>query len=140
MAVSTLGDSIDFRGRILRTRQAGVLRLIETVAPSNSVFGSHVHQRPYISCLLAGAYREGVGQLDQEYSLGTVIWHAAGEVHWNRFGSEGGHLLNLEIDLASAHALQPEIAIQQPRYVFRSGQAFAAGLSLFRAVNVVAAL
>jgi len=80
MAVSTLGHSIDFRGRILRTRQAGVLRLTETVAPSNS----HVHQRPYISCLLAGAYREGVGQLDQEYSLGTVIWHAAGEVHWAR--------------------------------------------------------
>jgi AraC family transcriptional regulator len=138
MAVSTFGGSVDFRGRVLRTRQAGVIRLTETVAPRNAVFASHVHQRPYISCLLAGTYREVVGVLEQECSVGTVIWHLAGEVHWNRFGEEGGHLLNVEVDPAAAHALQPEIDLEQPRHVFRSGQAFAAGLSLFRALNSVA--
>src|SRR5712692_10585910 len=138
MAVSTLGHSMDFRGRILRTRQAGALRVTETVAPRNALFASHVHRRPYISCLLAGAYREAVGALEQECSLGAVIWHAGGEVHWNRFGAEGGHLLNLEVDPIATHALRPEIALQQPRHVFRSGPAFAAGMSLFRALNDVA--
>src|ERR1700687_1211000 len=135
MAVSPLGHSMDFRGRILRTRQAGALRLTETIAHRNAVFASHVHQRPYISCLLAGAYREGGGMLGQECSLGTVIWHVAGEVHWNRFGTEGGHLLNLEVDPAASDALQSQINIEQHRHVFRSGKAFAAGLSLFRALN-----
>lgn len=129
---------MDFRGRILRTRQAGVLRVTETVAPGNASFASHVHQRPYISCLLAGAYREAVGALEQECSLGTVIWHAGGEVHRNHFGPEGGHLLNLEVDPTTMQALRPEIALQHPRQVFRSGPAFAAGMSLFRALNDVA--
>jgi AraC family transcriptional regulator len=137
MAVSTLGQSMDFRGRILRTQEAGGLRLTETVVPGNAVLPSHVHERAYISCLLAGTYREMVGLLEQECTLGTVIWHVAGEVHCNRFGAEGGHLLNLEIDFAAARALQPEIALKHPRYVFRDGQAFAVGLSLFRALNGV---
>jgi AraC family transcriptional regulator len=76
--------------------------------------------------------------LEQECTLGTVIWHLAGEAHWDHFGDEGGHLLNLEVDPLAAHALQPEITLERPRHVFRSGQAFAAGLSLFRALNGVA--
>jgi len=75
--------------------------------------------------------------IEQECSLGTVIWHLAGEVHWDRFGNEGGHLLNLEVDPVAAHALQLEVTPGQPRHVFRSGQAFAKGLSLFRALNGV---
>lgn len=32
---------MDFPGRILRTRQAGVLRLTETIASRDAVFASH---------------------------------------------------------------------------------------------------
>lgn len=126
---------MNFKGQMLRTMKAGVVRLTETVAQRNAVFGSHRHEHAYLSCLLAGAYREAVDGLEQEFSLGAVIWHAAGEVHCNRFGAEGGHLLNLEVDCEAARALEPELAVARPREVFRSGPVFAAGLALFRALN-----
>ncbi len=138
MAASTFGQAMNFRGHILRRHQAGVVRLTETVVPRGAVFSSHVHEHAYVSCLLAGAYREVAGALEQECSLGTVIWHAAGEAHCNRFGAQGGHLLNLEVDPAEARDLKPEIALERPRQTFRGGRPFAVALELFRALNGVA--
>src|SRR5262249_61702001 len=73
VAETHLAYSVDFRGRIVRMRQAGGLRLTEPVAPRNAGFGSHVHQPPYGSWLPAGAYKEKPGRMLRDCALGRRL-------------------------------------------------------------------
>jgi AraC family transcriptional regulator len=57
----------------------------------------HWHKRAFLSVLLNGSYLEECGPSTLFCDAGQAIFHAADELHSNRFFESGGWLLNLEI-------------------------------------------
>ncbi|HTD36227.1 MAG TPA: helix-turn-helix transcriptional regulator [Candidatus Limnocylindrales bacterium] len=55
----------------------------------DSVLRSHVHERAYVSVLVEGAYTELHDGLPRYCAPGTVLPHAAGEVHADYFFAPG---------------------------------------------------
>ena len=83
----------------------------------------------------AGAYEERTRARERIFSMGTVIWHSAGEIHRDRFCMEGGHLLNLEFREDWLQSIHVEVAgAEGPRFS-RGGRPYSLALSLYRCLN-----
>src|SRR5580704_10990079 len=84
----------------LRTKQVGPFRIVEKFHSPSQRLALHEHEKAYVSFLLTGSYVEILRQEERICSPGTVIWHPTTEAHADQFRSDGGHLLDLEIDSA----------------------------------------
>lgn len=58
----------------------------------------HIHEAPYISVLLTGAYRESCGRRSYEHTPLTAVYHPPRMAHLDEIGDHGGSFLTLEID------------------------------------------
>jgi AraC family transcriptional regulator len=126
---------MDFRGHVLRQQLTAAFRVTETVFGRDEELPTHEHETAYISFLLAGAYVERTRAAERACSMGTVIWHSAGETHNDRFYRQGGHLLNFEFREDWLESIQAEVElVDEPRFS-RGGVPYSLGLSLFHFLN-----
>ena len=91
---------------IVQRTQAGGLMFTETVFEPYTVLGRHTHANAYISFVRAGSYTERLGPITRVCESSTLLFHAPGETHENRFHAEPVRLLRIEAfasDLLRAH-------------------------------------
>jgi AraC family transcriptional regulator len=65
----------------------------------------HAHERPTITILLEGEYRETVGRRVIDATVASVLFRPGGAAHADRFGHEGAVNFVIEIDPRRATAL-----------------------------------
>lgn len=64
----------------------------------------HVHGRPYLSVVLAGAYLEACGSAAETCTPGALLFHPAGEEHTNSFPVTGATVLSIDLRQAASDA------------------------------------
>lgn len=65
--------------------------------PKRYIIGHHLHEAPYLSVVLHGAYREIAGPVQDEVEGPTVILHRPGESHRDVFGSSEATILSIDM-------------------------------------------
>jgi AraC family transcriptional regulator len=128
---------MDFYWRLLREQKTSAFRLTEQVVRRDAEMPWHCHSTAYISFLLAGSYAEQTRATDHSCSTGTVIWHAAGETHRDRFSQQGGHLLSIEFRdewLRNTETAAKVELTNVPHFSY-GGPRYSLGLSLYHFLN-----
>lgn len=74
------------------------MRLAETRYAPDGRLRPHAHGSPHLCLVLAGGYEEEVGRTRLDCGPLTLLYHAAGAVHANRFAAGGARCLNVEMD------------------------------------------
>ena len=116
----------------LRTKQVGPFRIVEKFHSPSQRLALHEHEKAYVSFLLTGSYVEILRQEERICSPGTVIWHPRTEAHADQFRSEGGHLLDLEIDAAWLDDASQALESVASAHMFCGGLPYALGLRMYR--------
>lgn len=124
-----------FQGHLLRQQLTAAFRITETVFSRDEELPRHQHETAYISFLLAGAYAERTRTAERACSMGTVIWHCAGETHSDRFCKQGGHLLNFEFRGDWLQSIQAEVEVAEGLRFSRGGAPYSLGLNLYHYLN-----
>jgi AraC family transcriptional regulator len=124
-----------FHGHVIRQQVTPAFRVSETFYGANEQLPSHKHSTAYISFLLAGAYVEQTRAAQRECSMGTVIWHSAGETHSDRFSRHGAHLLNLEFQDEWLRGIQADAGLTDESCFSYGGPPYSVGLSLYHFLN-----
>jgi len=125
---------VEFKGHVLREKATAAFCVTETIFDGDVTLPRHEHSKAYVSFLLAGAYVERTRASERDCSMGTVIWHPAGETHSDRFCEQGGHLLNLEFQKDWLRRIQSDVQLTQP-YSSCGGLPYLMGLSLYHFLN-----
>lgn len=109
-----------YYGRSVRAEQVAGLLLTEKVHPRGET-PRHAHSYPYLCLVVAGQWTEGHEGGTRECSTQTVIYHPAGEVHWDRFTGKGGRVFAIELgEVWLDRAREATGGFQEPR-VFTTG-------------------
>jgi AraC family transcriptional regulator len=116
----------------LRNKRIGPFRIIEKSYAADAALALHEHETAYVSFLLAGAYVEVSQREERICSSGTVIWHPRTEAHADRFGSGGGHVLDLAIDPAWLNDAAQELKPISRARMFCGGLPYSLGLRIYR--------
>ena len=87
-----------FFGREVRAWNLGSLTLSESQYEPDTFLEAHAHARTYLSLVVKGGYRETYGARERHCLSSTVVLHAAGERHENRFLTSACHLFRIEIE------------------------------------------
>ena len=119
----------------LRNKQIGPFRIIEKSYSADTALALHEHETAYVSFLLAGAYVEVSRQEERICSSGTVIWHPRTAAHADRFGSGGGHVLDLAIDPAWSDDAAQELKPISRARMFCGGLPYSLGLRIYRELS-----
>ena len=77
------------RGRVLSEVRSGPVAVSDVAYAKDSLLREHVHERAYVSVVVEGAYTELHDGLPRYCAPGTVIRHAAGEIHADYFCAPG---------------------------------------------------
>ena len=83
-------------GRTVRRRSFGEFVLTERSYPAGYSTPPHVHERPLFCAVLDGGYEEQHRGIVHRCTAATILFHAAGEEHLERFGETGGRSLIVE--------------------------------------------
>jgi AraC family transcriptional regulator len=124
-----------FPGKILRETSTGPFRITETSYSANAMLAAHVHETAYLSFLLSGAYLEFSESRETTCLPGTVIWHPLNDAHGDRFHSDGGHLLNLEINEGWLQDIAQELEPSADIRTFCGGLPYSLGLRVYRELH-----
>jgi AraC family transcriptional regulator len=81
------GDVNAFRG----------LRVTRTNYTPHAIVPPHCHERAYLCLVTAGGFRERSSGGQADFGAGTVVWHAPGSAHQDRFAASGGACTNVEL-------------------------------------------
>ena len=95
---------------IVQRRQAGGLLFTKTLFEPHTVLGRHTHANAYISFVRAGSYTERVGHATRRCESSSLLLHAPGETHENRFHGERVQLLRIEA-VASDLLAEPAVSM-----------------------------
>lgn len=77
------------------TRVAG-LRITEATYDPQTRVPRHAHEQAYLCLVTSGGFEERSRNHAAVCGPGAVVWHPAGEVHEDVFGSRGGGCVNIE--------------------------------------------
>lgn len=90
-------SSPGFLGHTEQSRRIGPFLLSRNRYAPDARLGSHVHQHPFISFVLAGEYTERCGRRESLCVRGTLGFHPTGEEHSDRFGRREAMVLGIEV-------------------------------------------
>lgn len=76
-------------------RVAG-LRITEATYEPQTRVPRHAHEQAYLCLVTSGGFEERSRNYAAVCGPGAVVWHPAGEVHQDAFGSRGGRCVNIE--------------------------------------------
>lgn len=85
-----------YAGRLRARLSRPGLDLAETTYRGGQRVARHVHERPLMVLVVAGAMQEQVGARSMDLRPGTALFHPAGEAHAHRFGDRGSRCLVLQ--------------------------------------------
>lgn len=83
-------------GRTVRCRSFGDFVLTERAYPAGYSTPPHAHEQPLFCTVLDGGYEERHRGIVHRCTAATILFHAAGEEHLERFGEAGGRSLIVE--------------------------------------------
>lgn len=90
----------EFYGSSLRSRDFGQFVMTERRYPGGCTTPVHAHARPLFCVVLDGAYQEQHLNKTRHCTRATMLFHAAGEEHLERFGDCGARSLIVELEPA----------------------------------------
>lgn len=99
-------SSSQIHGEILRTRVVDGATLVESTYTAGSHLSSHEHANAYFCLVLAGEYQEVSGRRKYLCHPGSLVVHAAGEQHRNRFDRQRVRCFSLELASSSSSLFQ----------------------------------
>jgi AraC family transcriptional regulator len=120
-------------GRIATRRDTVGVSAVDVYHPPHARYGEHVHEAPFFSLVIDGAYRELVGSQERICRSFSVAFCAAGFQHRNDIGPSGARLFEIELEplwVSSLAALHPGAATVSADV--RDPRAFGALLQLHR--------
>lgn len=79
------------------TSQTADLVLSEVRHAPNRVLPAHTHERPYITIVLDGTFKESYGSKSVICSPQTVLYHPRGEIHSDEFGVDACRCLAIDL-------------------------------------------
>lgn len=93
-------------GSSVARRRIGGFALSLTSYDRRTVLPWHEHDAPYLTFVLAGAYRESLRTSTRECTTRSVVYHPAGERHRDEFGGVATACLDLSFDSAWLQSVQ----------------------------------
>jgi AraC family transcriptional regulator len=87
----------NFYGTTLRKLGVSGFSVVEARYAPGLRLERHVHERPFLSFVVAGRYVERYGRGRRTCDAGTALYHPVGEVHEDRFGRCGGWVISIEL-------------------------------------------
>ena len=91
-------SKINLFGEVLRKREVTDLVLTETAYAPHLKLDKHAHRQSYFCFVLQGNYLEVCARKERFCQPATLIFHAANELHANRFDKSGGRCFNIQLD------------------------------------------
>ena len=122
-------------GNTLRQKRTGSFRVVEKIFSADTYLARHAHQTAYVCFLLGGSYSEAFLEEERICWPGTVIWHPRTETHVDRFHSNGGHLLDLEIEAGWLSDAEQQFKLVSGARMFRGGLPYLLGLGIYRQLS-----
>src|SRR5512142_2226442 len=95
-----------------RFREAGGVTVSTTIHDRGGVLPRHVHERPYFCYVVEGRFEERSGYGVHRCSIGTLVYHPAGDAHADEFAA-ATRCLNIEFPVGWE---QPHIASLRQRH------------------------
>lgn len=86
-----------YYGRRVRAKEVAGLLLTEKVHGPGADTPRHAHSYPYLCLVMDGRWNEGYEGGSRVCAPQTVIYHPAGEVHWDHFRTNGGRVFAIEL-------------------------------------------
>ena len=87
------------------SRTAGAFITTAARFGPDAVLPPHYHERPILAVTLTGGWSSTLGRTHFDLAAGDVHVEPAGDVHCNRFGSEGAEVLVIQPDPAQGELL-----------------------------------
>jgi AraC family transcriptional regulator len=101
-----------FYGRVASRRSASGLVLSEVRHREGRSLPAHDHQAPGFYLLVAGGYREWVGQRTLDYRPGAAAFHPAAFRHRDAIGAGGAHFFIVELSGALLERVAPLLPVE----------------------------
>ena len=86
-----------YYGQCVRSQEVAGLLLTEKIHPTGADTPRHAHTNPYLCLVMDGSWHEGYDGGSRLCAPQTVIYHPAGEVHWDDFRTNGGRVFAIEL-------------------------------------------
>lgn len=109
-------------GETVRRRGGGGLVLSEVRFAPRAVIPRHSHDRSIFNFVLAGGYIEYTSRRELVCRPPRLLYHPAGDVHWERFSHQGARCLTVEFDPAEMRDLDPASDVVDRALAFPRGE------------------
>jgi AraC family transcriptional regulator len=87
---------VGYYGSQVRSREVAGLLLTEKVHAGGDRTPPHSHEQPFLCVVLDGACQVGFYSGTQTCTPRSVVYHPAGEIHWDQFAPSGGRAFAIE--------------------------------------------
>jgi AraC family transcriptional regulator len=105
----------EFYGQTLKNHNAPGFSLSETRYAPGSRLAAHSHESPYFGFILRGTYTERYGRGTRTCHPSMLVFHPAGELHAQHFGSAVAQLFRVEVNHARLRDLeQSTVRLEHP--------------------------
>ncbi len=118
-------------GKTVRRRSFGAFVLTERAYPAGYATPVHAHEHPLFCVVLDGAYEERHQGKVHRCTPATILFHAAGEEHLERFGESGGRSLIIEAEAPWLKRVCESLPVSMRTTVLDGGSARLAGRRLY---------
>jgi AraC family transcriptional regulator len=118
-------------GKTVRKRSFGGFVLTERAYPAGYATPIHAHERPLFCAVLDGEYEERHQGKICHCKPSTVLFHAAGEEHLERFGESGGHSLIVETEVSWLERVCEALPVPVHTSALDGGSARLAGARIY---------
>jgi AraC family transcriptional regulator len=108
-----------YYGRSVSSKEVAGLLLTEKVHADATP--RHEHSSPYLCLVMSGNWIEGYDGGTRQCATNTVIYHPAGEVHWDHFTGNGGRVFAIELGDRWLDRLETRNRTFQEPHVFSNG-------------------
>lgn len=110
-----------YYGHSVRSQEVAGLLLTEKVHPHGEATPPHAHAHPYLCLVIEGSWEEGYDGGRRRCSPHTVIYHPAGEVHWDHFTLNAGRVFAIELGYQWLERLADTSRVFEEPRVFPGG-------------------
>jgi AraC family transcriptional regulator len=119
-------------GKTVRKRSFGGFVLTERAYPAGYATPLHAHERPLFCTVLDGGYEEQHQGKVCRCTPSTILFHAAGEEHLERFGESGGRSLIVETEVSWVERVCEALPVSVHTAALDGGSARLAGTRLYQ--------
>ena len=106
----------EYLGLPVLRRELNGLILTEKVFPASYHLPTHTHEKLCVCTILQGTMHEIGKDSKRVFNAITTVFHPAGEIHYDKFGSDETHVVSLEFGQVWQERLRPYAEwLERPR-------------------------